>query len=147
MKTIWRLYARTSRRTSWVTDMTLQSDSTGLLFRVRGASFHIYSLLTFFLCSIVLFLSAIPMRGCLGKHSCMSSTFPIAILNRTCRLSSGTNTLLWWRACYQKLNYKQKQNYMTTLICDIGCVNWSHNIHSMSTYFNHKLFVYWNLYI
>ena len=26
------------------------------------------------------------MRGCLGKHSCMSSPFPIAILNGTCSL-------------------------------------------------------------
>ena len=29
------------------------------------------------------FILAVPMRKCLGKHSCMSSTFPIAILNCT----------------------------------------------------------------
>ena len=27
---------------------------------------------------------AVPIHECLGKHSCMSSTFPIAILNGTC---------------------------------------------------------------
>ena len=32
------------------------------------------------------FYLAVPMRGCLGKHSCMSSPFPIAILNGTCSL-------------------------------------------------------------
>ena len=30
------------------------------------------------------FILAVPMRKCLGKHSCMSSAFPIAILNGTC---------------------------------------------------------------
>ena len=30
------------------------------------------------------FYLAVPMRRCLGKHSCMSSPFPIAILNGTC---------------------------------------------------------------
>ena len=29
------------------------------------------------------FILAVPMRECLGKHSCMSSLFPIAILNGT----------------------------------------------------------------
>ena len=29
------------------------------------------------------FILAVPMRKCLGKHSCMSSSFPIAILNDT----------------------------------------------------------------
>ena len=29
------------------------------------------------------FILAVPMRECLGKHSCMSSPFPIAILNGT----------------------------------------------------------------
>ena len=29
------------------------------------------------------FSLAVPMRDCLGKHSCMSSPFPIAILNGT----------------------------------------------------------------
>ena len=30
------------------------------------------------------FILAVPMRNCLGKHSCMSYTFPIVILNGTC---------------------------------------------------------------
>ena len=29
------------------------------------------------------FTLTVPMRGCLGKHSCMSPPFPIAILNGT----------------------------------------------------------------
>ena len=31
--------------------------------------------------SLSYFLLAVPMRDCLGKHSCMSSQFPIAILS------------------------------------------------------------------
>ena len=31
--------------------------------------------------SVSYFILAVPMRECLGKHSCMSSQFPIAILN------------------------------------------------------------------
>ena len=34
--------------------------------------------------SLSYFILAVPMRECLGQHSCMSSTFPIAILNGTC---------------------------------------------------------------
>ena len=34
--------------------------------------------------SLYYFILAVPMRECLVKHSCMSSTFPIAILNGTC---------------------------------------------------------------
>ena len=30
------------------------------------------------------FVLAIPMRECFGKYSCMSSPFPMAILNGTC---------------------------------------------------------------
>ena len=33
--------------------------------------------------SLSYFVLAFPMRECLGKHSCMSSSFPIAILNGT----------------------------------------------------------------
>ena len=38
--------------------------------------------------SMSYFILAIPMHMCLRKHSCMSSTFPIAILNGTCSLDS-----------------------------------------------------------
>ena len=34
--------------------------------------------------SLSYFILAVPMRKCLGKHSCMSSSFPIVILNDTC---------------------------------------------------------------
>ena len=34
--------------------------------------------------SLSYFIIAVPMRECLGKHSCTSSTFPLAILNGTC---------------------------------------------------------------
>ena len=65
---------------------TRQSDWTGLLlFRVRCTSFHNHSpLLTLFLGFIV--FPSVPMRKCLGKHSCKSSPFSIAILNGTCSL-------------------------------------------------------------
>ena len=54
-----------------------------LFFRARCASFHIHSShLIYFLCFFVLFHSC--CLKCLGKHSCLSSTFPIAILNDTC---------------------------------------------------------------
>ena len=33
--------------------------------------------------SLSYFILAVSMRECLGKHSCMSSPFPIAILNGT----------------------------------------------------------------
>ena len=33
--------------------------------------------------SLSYFSLAVPMRKCLGKHSCMSSSFPIVILNDT----------------------------------------------------------------
>ena len=41
------------------------------------------SLLTFFICFVILFPFAVPMRDCFRKYSCMSSPFPIAILNAT----------------------------------------------------------------
>ena len=50
----------------------------------------LFSILTsFFLPSSVslpYFILAVPMRECLRKHSCMSSAFPIVILNGTCFL-------------------------------------------------------------
>ena len=47
----------------------------------RRSYFHIHSsLLPMFLSY---FIFAVPMRECLGKHSCMSSTFHLAILNST----------------------------------------------------------------
>ena len=60
-----------------------------LLFVPPVFFFHTHaSLLSVFVCLIVLFHSSVPMCECLGKHLCMSSPFPIAILNGTsCFLS------------------------------------------------------------
>ena len=58
-------------------------------FRVPFTFFdtHVSPSSVFSLLTVSLFLSylifAVPIRKCLGKHSCMSSTFPISILNRT----------------------------------------------------------------
>ena len=55
----------------------------GLFFSARFTCFRSHaSLLTCF-CYFALFHSCF-MRECLGKHSCMSYTFPIAVLNGTC---------------------------------------------------------------
>ena len=48
----------------------------------------LFSILTPLFCvspsvSLSYFILAVPVRECLGKHSCMSSPFPIAILNGT----------------------------------------------------------------
>ena len=54
-------------------------------FCTRFASFYILAPL--FLpsqsVSLYYFIVAVPMRECLGKHLCVSSTFPIAIMNGT----------------------------------------------------------------
>ena len=53
-----------------------------LFFRVRFASFQLTPLyLPSSYVSLSHFILAVPMRHRLGKYSCMSSTFPIAILN------------------------------------------------------------------
>ena len=60
--------------------------------RLHGTSFIraavLFSTLTPLFCvsssvSLSYFILAVPMRECLGKHSCMSSPFPIAILKGT----------------------------------------------------------------
>ena len=48
----------------------------------------LFSILTPLFCvsssvSLSYFVLAVPMRKCLGKHSCMSSSFPIVMLNDT----------------------------------------------------------------
>ena len=47
------------------------------------------------------FILAVPWRKCLGKHSCMSYSFPIAILNGTCffqtvQLQVHNANLVWY---------------------------------------------------
>ena len=73
---------------SWVTDVTtLQGDWTGFLSLVSAVLLSTFILLLpSSSVSLSNFYLALPMRGCLGKHSCMSSPFPIAILNWTCSL-------------------------------------------------------------
>ena len=74
---------------SWVTDVTtLQGDWTGLLSFVPAVLLSTFILLFLLSSSVSLsnFYLAVPMRGWLGKHSCMSSPFPKAILNGTCSL-------------------------------------------------------------
>ena len=61
----------------------------GLLLFVPAV---LFSILTPLFCpsssvSLSYFILAVPMRECLGKHSCMSFPFPIAILNGTSFLS------------------------------------------------------------
>ena len=72
-----------------MTDVTtLQGDWTGLLSFVSTVLLSTFILLILLSSSVSLsnFYLAVPMRGCLGKYSCMSSPFPIAILNGTCSL-------------------------------------------------------------
>ena len=61
---------------------------SGLLFFVPALLFSILTPLFLPPClfssvSLSYYILAVPMRNCLGKHSCMSSPFPIAILNGT----------------------------------------------------------------
>ena len=58
---------------------------SGLLLFVPAV---LFSILTPLFCPsstvpLSYFILAVPMRECLGKHSCMSSSFPTAILNGT----------------------------------------------------------------
>ena len=72
-----------------MTDVTtLHGDWTGLLSFLSAVLLSTFILLLLPSSSVSLsnFYLAVPMRGCLGKHSCMSSPFPIAILNGTCSL-------------------------------------------------------------
>ena len=69
-------------------DWTRQSVWTGLLFFV--SSVLRFTIILLFLLSSAVSLSyfnlAVPMRKCLGKHSCLSSSISIAILNGTLAL-------------------------------------------------------------
>ena len=72
-----------------MTDVTtLQGDWSGLLSFVSAVLLSTFILLFLPSSSVSLsnFHLAVSIRGCLGKHSCMSSPFPITILNRTCSL-------------------------------------------------------------
>ena len=53
--------------------------------------------------SLSYFIIAVQMRECLGKHSCIRSTFPIAILNGTCFFARRNISCFGQRFAYQKL--------------------------------------------
>ena len=59
---------------------------SGILFlsRITLCSFPYSRLSSYLLIFLPNFILAVPRRECLGKPSCMSSTFPLAILNGTC---------------------------------------------------------------
>ena len=64
--------------------MIVYSFGTSLFFRACFTSFHTHaSLLTSSSVTFSYFIRAVSMRECLGKQSCMSFSFPIAILNGT----------------------------------------------------------------
>ena len=65
---------------------TLHGDWTGLLSFVSAVLLSTFFSSYLLPVSLSNFYLAVPMRRCLGKHSCMSSPFPIAILNGTCSL-------------------------------------------------------------
>ena len=56
--------------------------------------------------SLSYFYFAVPMRAARVFGKILVHEFPISYSHTEWNLlSSGTNTLSWWRACYQKLNY------------------------------------------
>ena len=95
----------TSRRTvlSDGRDWTWQSDFTGLLFFVSVVLLSatiLHFVLSFFVWLSYLNLT-VPMRKYFWKHSCMHEFSIFYSHTKWNLLSSGTNTLLWWRACYK----------------------------------------------
>ena len=87
--------------------------TANVIFPSRGVSFHIFHIsiftLLFLPASTVSYISyfilVVPMRKCLGKHSCMSSTVNIAVLNGTgSRSSLSDNVGKIWNQCAVKLN-------------------------------------------
>ena len=63
--------------------------------------------------SLSCFNLAVTMRKCLGKHSCMSSPFSIAILNGTCSLRAPI-LLCGDEPAIKQLNYKQTKTQTNT---------------------------------
>ena len=63
---------------------------TALLLSILAPLFLLFSSISLSYLNI-----AARMRECLGKHSCMSSSFPIAILNGTCFFCEAKWYLLW----------------------------------------------------
>ena len=91
---------------------------SGLLLSILTPVFLINFLVFLCVISFLLFLildgrqtKRTPMRECLGKHSCMSSPFPIAILNGTLFFREAKYALIW-----AKLRLS-KSYHTTTSIC------------------------------
>ena len=82
-------------------------------------SFHTNytSLLIVFVFCISYLIFAVPMRERLGKHTCMSSPLPIAILNGTFFLRE-TTRLKWSKSRLSKTNY----NINSIMFC---CGDWA----------------------
>ena len=106
---------------SWMTDKTKWPDTP--FFRVRCTSVYIHSpLLTFFRCFIVLFQSCCSHAQVFGKT--LVDEFPIFYGHTEWNLlSSGTNTLLWWRACYKatKLQTNKQLGHGTGCMLVMSC--------------------------
>ena len=91
--------------------------NNSLIIPLRRFAYFVVYLFFFCVCSLILlfllsssvlsyFNLAVPMRKCLGKHSCMSSSFSIVILNGTCSLRAPI-LLSGDVPAIQQLNYKQ----------------------------------------
>ena len=94
-------------------------------FRVCCTSFHNHSpLYTFFLCLIVLFQSCCSHAQVFGKT--LLHEIPIFYRHTEWNLLfSGTNTLLWWRACYQTTKLQTNNSHLAwprTLCCVVRFV-------------------------
>ena len=60
--------------------------------------------------SLSYFILAVPMRESFGKHWCMSSPFPIAILNGTVFFSRVTTWSTWSKSSLSKTNYNNNHS-------------------------------------
>ena len=106
---------------SWMTDVNGRDLVTGqdFFFCVRG-TFHVHSpILTLFLCFIVSFQSCCSHARVFGKT--LMHEFPIFSSHTEWNLlSSGTNTLLWWRACYKITKLQTtKLHTKSPVVCEL----------------------------
>ena len=92
VNSLYRRYNNTSMTSRLTVVSDGRDDSTKWLDRtsfflsaVLLSTFILLFLLSSSVSLSFIYLS-VPMRGSLGKYSCMSSSFPIAILNGTCSL-------------------------------------------------------------
>ena len=84
--------------------------------------------------SLSYFILAVPMCECLGKQWCMSSPFPIAILNGTFFFSG--NEMIEWLKCHMlKTNFNNNNNN------NIRSVNIIYHVIILSTFFMFPTFL------